>query len=166
VKHVFRCLGFVAFLATLACSAPPTDARFVAKPPDATSFALVAPALVHSCGTLDCHGKVARSFRIYGATGLRLNPNDRPSATSTTTPDEIAQTYASLVGLEPEILSSVVAAGGANPERLTFVRKARGSEGHKGGSVVKIGDDEDVCITSWLSGHADNGACSRALSLP
>jgi hypothetical protein len=63
-------------------------------------------------------------------------------------------------------MSSVVAAGGANPERLTFVRKARGTESHKGGAVVVPGDARDVCITSWLRGAADADACTAALSLP
>jgi hypothetical protein len=47
------------------------------------------------------------------------------------TSDEIAQDYLSVVGLEPETMSDVVSGG--DPSMLTMVRKARGTEAHKGG---------------------------------
>ena len=122
--------------------------------------------LIQACGTLDCHGQAGRNLRLFGDTGLRFSPLDVPSTLIPTTNDEIAQDYASVVGLEPEIMSAVVASGGADPERLTFVRKARGTESHKGGAVVVPGDARDVCITTWLSGHADASSCTAALSLP
>ena len=134
--------------------------------PDATSFPPVAAMLVQACGTLDCHGAVGRNLRLYGDTGLRFSATDVPSTLIATTSDEVAQDYASVVGLEPEIMSQVVASGGASPERLTFVRKARGTESHKGGIVVTPGDARDVCITTWLQGNADASACTAALSLP
>jgi len=147
-----------------ACSTP-SDSRFVATPPDAASFALVAPVLVHHCGSLDCHGTPQRNLRIYGKEGLRLAPGDRPLHPDVTTPGEIAEDYASVVGLEPELMSAVVAEGGAHPERLTFVRKARGQEAHKAGTaVIQQGDDSDTCITSWLAGKTDAAACDRALT--
>ena len=49
---------------------------------------------------------------------------------------------------------------GEHPELLTFVRKARGTEAHKGGTLITPGDDQDVCITSWLAGH-DRSDCVR-----
>lgn len=156
----------IAVAVALACSAPPPDARVVETTPDATSFPLVAGMLVQACGTLDCHGAIGRNLRLYGDTGLRYSPTDVPSTLIPTTGDEVAQDYDSVVGLEPEIMSEVVASGGASPERLTFVRKARGTEAHKGGAVVVPGDDRDVCITSWLGGRANAGACTAALSLP
>jgi hypothetical protein len=157
-------LAFVAV--TLACSQPAPDARFVATTPDAASFPAVSAMLIQACGTLDCHGTVARNLRLYGDTGLRYSATDVPSALVPTTNDEIAQDYDSIVGLEPETMSQVVASGGASPERLTFYRKARGLEAHKGGAVVGQGDARDVCITTWLQGHADGDACTAALSLP
>ena len=75
-------------------------------------------------------------------------------------------TYRSLVGLEPTVMSAVVDGHGAHPELLTFVRKARGLEAHKGGSLITPGDDQDVCITSWLAGQTDLNACSSARPLP
>jgi hypothetical protein len=56
-------------------------------------------------------------------------------------------------------MSDVVKSGGANPERLTFYRKARGLEEHKGGTIVQAGDPQDTCITSWLASHVDVAAC-------
>jgi len=162
------CVAFAAWtaLAAPACSAPSPDARFVATPPDRATFPPVAEELVHRCGTLDCHGSSSRNLRIYGSTGLRLDPGDRPSATQASTPAEIDRDFDGIVGLEPEILSEVIASGGAAPERLTLVRKARGGEEHKGGAPFTAGDDQDKCLTSWLAGHADADACARALALP
>ena len=90
----------------------------------------------------------------------------RPSAVApqggrTTTPDEHQATYQSLVGLEPTVMSEVVASHGQDPELLTFVRKARGQEAHKGGALIMPGDDQDVCITSWLAGATDTIACAQ-----
>jgi hypothetical protein len=172
-RHLVASIGAVLVaalvsLATLApaCSSPPADARFVATPPDTTSFPPVALMLIQACGTLDCHGTVGRNLRLYGNTGLRYSPTDVPTALTPTTDDEIAQDYLSIVGLEPEIMSAVVASGGANPERLTFVRKARGEESHKGGVVITPPDARNICLTTWLAGQADPSACTAALKLP
>jgi hypothetical protein len=117
------------------------------------------------CGTIDCHGTAYRNLRIYGSGGLRWSPGDRPFMPLCNTPDEIAQDYLSVVGLEPETMSAVVA--GADPSMLTMVRKARGTEAHKGGRIWTQGDDSDTCLTSWLTGgDADAGAaaCDRAIT--
>jgi hypothetical protein len=150
----------------LACSSPSPDARFIETMPDTTTFPAVSAMLLQACGTLDCHGTVARNLRLYGDTGLRVSPTDVPSTLIPTTAEEVSQSYDSVVGLEPEIMSQVVASGGADPERLTFIRKARGTESHKGGAVVVPGDPRDVCMTTWLQGHADAVACAAALNLP
>ena len=149
-----------------ACSSPAPDARFVATTPDTASFPPVAAMLVQACGSLDCHGTVGRNLRVYGDTALRFSPLDVPSTLIPTTADEVAADYASVVGLEPEILAQVVASDGANPERLTLVQKARGGENHAGGIVVVPGDVRDTCMTTWLKGNADVTACTAALSLP
>lgn len=147
-----------------ACSAPPSDSRFVATAPDRATFAPVADLLVHRCGSLDCHGSAARNLRLYGYSGLRLSPKDKPSAPpATTTNDEYDADYLSVVGLEPELLSQVVAQGGANPERLTLVRKAQGLEAHKGATLFFAGDDQVACLDSWLASHTDTAACVRAV---
>jgi hypothetical protein len=150
-----------ATLATIfACSTPSSDPRFVATTPDRASFPAVSELLGHRCGTLDCHGNSYRNLRIYGHEGLRLD--GMPTAQGMTTVAEYDQNFQSIVGLEPELMSAVVSQGGAQPERLTFVRKARGAEDHKGGSLMKAGDIEDQCITSWLAGRTDLAACANA----
>ena len=149
----------------LACSTAPSDARFVATPPDAGSFPPVALMLVQACGSLDCHGTVARNLRLYGNTGLRLSLDAVPTALTPTTNAEVDQDYLSVLGLEPEAMSAVVAAGGADPERLTLMRKARGTESHKGGARIVPGDSRDRCLTTWLAGATDASSCNAALKL-
>jgi hypothetical protein len=117
----------------------------------------VADYLGHRCGSLDCHGDTQRNLIIYGCHGLRLEggvPTCPPSRLPQATPDEYAATYASLVGLEPEVMNEVIANHGADPDSLTFIRKARGEEAHKGGTLIDAGDVQDQCITMWLVGSA------------
>jgi hypothetical protein len=83
----------------------------------------------------------------------------------TTTALEYDDTFQSLVALEPEIMTQVVEQGGAHPERLTFVRKARGTEEHKGLQIWAEGSIEDQCVTTWLAGKADHTTCVNALSV-
>lgn len=157
-------VSFSAFAAALefACSAPPADARFVATLPDQTTFPAVATMLIQACGSLDCHGTLGRNLRLYGNTGLRYSNSDVPTALTPTTDAEIEQDYGSIVGLEPETLSAVVASGGTDPQRLTFYRKPRGLESHKGGTVIDAGDARDICLTTWLAGSADMSECAYA----
>jgi hypothetical protein len=163
-----RLLALAAFLVALgACSTPPSDARYTPSAlPDRATFPPVAELLVVRCGSLDCHGTVGRNLRLYGSAGLRWSPSDRPLAPPCDTPDEVDQDYQSVVGLEPEAMSAVVAAGGASPEQLTIVRKARGTESHKGGAIWSAGDPSDTCLTAWLAGQAvaSSAACTSALT--
>jgi len=146
----------------VACSTPASDARFSGAVPDRVSFPPVADLLVKRCGTLDCHGSAYRNLRLYGSQGLRLSPSDQPVSKGQTTQAEYDEDFRSVVGLEPEVMSTVVSEGGANPDRLTFVRKARGTEHHKGGSLMQAGDPQDQCITSWLAGQTDVAVCVSA----
>jgi len=153
-----------SWLLLAACSVPPSDARSTPQAlPDATTFPAVAELLDVRCGSLDCHGTVGRNLRLYGSAGLRWSPTDRPFVPACDTQDEIDQDYESVVALEPEVMAAVVAAGGANPDDLTMVRKARGLEAHKGGQIWTQGDDSDTCLTSWLSGSASASACAKGL---
>jgi hypothetical protein len=141
------------------CSSPPVDARFTELVPDRTSFPHVAQALERHCGELDCHGTPYRNMRIYGNEGLRWLATDRPLSPPCTTSAEVTQDFDSVVGLEPEIMASVVAGHGADPGQLTMIRKALGTEAHKGGVIMLAGDALDVCLTSWLASQTDVGAC-------
>jgi hypothetical protein len=159
----------LAVAVVAACGGPPDDAKVGVIAPDRAQFPPVSMLLDHRCGSLDCHGKRTRNLQIYGCEGLRLgdaSPGCRNSSGSDTSVEEHDATYRSLVALEPAVMTEVVLNKGANPELLTFVRKARGTEAHKGGTLITPGDDQDVCITSWLAGMTATDACARALALP
>ncbi len=153
----------VAVCAAAACSTPPSDPRYTPSAlPDQTTFAPVAQMLGVRCGTIDCHGTPWRNLRIYSSGGLRYAPDAQPFVPPCDTPDEVAQTYLSVVGLEPEATSQV--ASGGDPGQLTLVRKPRGTEAHKGGQLWTQGDDADTCLVGWLAGAPDTQACARAMA--
>jgi len=161
--------GCALACALASCSSVPADARIGVVTPDGSeaAFGPVSDFLDHRCGSLDCHGQIGRNLRIWGCEGMRLDPNDLPGiCPQGTTPAEHQATFRSLVGLEPTVMSVVVEGHGAHPELLTFVRKARGTEAHKGGQLMMPGDPQDQCITDWLSGQDDQtiqSTCTQAL---
>jgi hypothetical protein len=166
MKRRYR--GAVALLAA-ALAAPgcarQADSEGDLHFPDRATFPAVASALDRRCATLDCHGTPERNLRLYGRSGLRLDPADVPGSGDTTEAEHDAS-YESIVGLEPEIMSLVVSERGRAPERLTLIRKARGIEAHKGGARIALGDDSDVCLTSWLGSAPDEEVCALAADLP
>lgn len=143
------------------CSTPDSGARVDAVGPSREQFTFVAPVLVRRCGSIDCHGSRFRNMRVYGYGGQRRDGGIRPDLPTYVTEDEADGTYESVVGLEPEIMREVVQSGGAAPERLSFVRKGRGDEDHKGDNRIARGDDSDRCIVSWLANAVDKEACAR-----
>jgi hypothetical protein len=155
-------------LAALACFGEAVEMRpeprFLQAPPRA-SFEPVADALQVTCGTLDCHGQTGRNLRLYGERGLRLDPRSN-SAEGVTTAAEYEANFWAIVGLEPEALSAVVRDQGTDPQRLTLVRKARGTDEHTGGALMKRGDDLDLCLTSWLAGTVRTAACEAIALAP
>lgn len=150
-----------------ACSGPPAGTVDVVGPQRST-FPPVHAALEPTCGTLDCHGQPGRSFQLWGNYGQRLAANDIPSDPdgggdrARSSAEEIDASYRSLVALEPEIMADVMRDQGAHPERLTLIRKARGTEAHKGGTLMHEGDPLDRCITTWIAGTVDQSACAVA----
>lgn len=129
--------------------------------PSRAGFERVADAMQPHCGTLDCHGQAGRNLRLFGGRGLRLLAGANPLA-GDTTPEEYDATFWSVVGLEPETMSAVVADKGADPERLSLIRKARGHERHKGGTLMNAGDALDQCLLSWLAGALSDAPCQTA----
>ena len=188
--------------AVASCSSVSEQRIGVYAPPFSTSsFEPVGNFLLHRCGTLDCHGQSGRNFRVWGCDGMRLESEQAstctpdPAGGGPTTVDEYESTYRSLVALEPQLMSAVFLGcdgqtgpdGGAayppgascHPEYLTFVRKARGTEAHKGGQLICVEppcppgvpnpdpyDPQDVCIVSWLENETDHAACGKALTIP
>lgn len=109
-----------------------------------------ADVLSRRCGSLDCHGRIARPLRIYGQNGLRLDPNDFPGGRPRTL-DESRATYLSVIGLEPERVGVLV------------IDKAIGRERHKGGRI--FADESDpgyLCLASWLRGAVDVASCASS----
>lgn len=149
-----------AVLVAASCSTPDDAKRVDPIGPDAKDFAAVADALQYRCGSLDCHGTMYRNLRMFGYGGLRLDASHTPE-TPGTQPAEVTATYDAIIGLEPEIMREVTLAKGAGSDRLTFVRKGRGDEDHKGGRRIVRGDDADKCVQSWLAGSVDGDACKR-----
>lgn len=133
--------------------------------PDQSAFDSVSPVFERRCGTLDCHGQVGRPLRIYSGLGLRL-PNDAGNlpGTGATTPDEIATNYRTVIGLEPEEMTRVIA--GLDPPRaLLILKKPLMLEAHKGGpAFAPSGDPGETCITSWIEGAVDKNACTQAIA--
>jgi hypothetical protein len=133
--------------------------------PDQKDFAMVSPVLEHRCATLDCHGQVGRPLRLYSGNGLRI-PNDAGNlpGTNPTTPDEITANYRSVIGLEPEEMTRVIA-GEDPPRSLLLLKKPLLLEAHKGGpAFAPSGDPGETCITSWIQGTVDQTACNAAIA--
>jgi hypothetical protein len=93
----------------------------------------VSAVLEHDCGTIECHGAPSRPLRIYGRNGTRAS-KDSAVGVEATTDEELAHNRDSVCGLEPELMTAV-AAGDAEIEALTVVRKPRLFEAHKADRV-------------------------------
>jgi hypothetical protein len=161
----FGALVCVAFCAAFACSGADGAQLHTVIVPSDTDFGVVAETLDQHCGSLDCHGSAGRHLRLQGQFGRRLDPTDVPGGRETT-PDEVTADYQSVCGLEPELLARVLAEGGAHPERLTIVRKAREMEKHTGGKVFPEGSQGDLCLLSFLAGAVDVASCNNSLGDP
>lgn len=158
-------------LAMAACSAPASNARTIYQAPDPATFPPLGDTLENHCGSLDCHGNIARNLRVYGVNGMRLDPNDvtgfenNTGSASKTTQAEYDATYRSVTMIEPELMGEVIDHHGADPQLLTIVRKARGTEKHKGGAPMPPGSPGDLCLVSWLAGQIDKAACGACADL-
>lgn len=164
--------------AALGCTGPDFGPLDVVGPPfstavggkDGSAFRPVSEVLEKRCGTLDCHGTPFRPLRIYGQLGLRLpiaqkdwkgKPEDYAKYYSgdgslPTTADELLANYQSVVGLEPELTTKVVEQQ-LLPEALTFIRKPRLAEKHKGGKIWDQAKPGDLCLTAWITAGPSSG---------
>lgn len=139
--------------------------------PPFEDFKKVSPVLEQRCGTLDCHGNTARPLRLFGNIGLRApdpmyanDPNYYPGGKVATTENEQMLNYRSVCALEPELLTQVMTKvidedtdEPTSPDVLTFVRKPRLSEKHKGGRIWDQGKPGDRCITAWVLNEYEPG---------
>jgi hypothetical protein len=168
----------LAGLLVVGCSGPDEAAVVTVKcpPGDPASFRPVSAVVEQRCGTLDCHGSSFRPLRIYSRYGLR-RPELRdaggeldydeyfPGGDELTTEAELEENLRSICGLEPELMTQVVD-GTADPDVLSFIRKPRLREKHKGGLIWYKGDTGDQCMTNWLQGGKDVSKCQQELSHP
>jgi hypothetical protein len=172
MKIACRSLILAAAALVVGCSGVPQKQIGIDAPSGSEhEFAPVGDYLEHRCGSLDCHGQVGRNLRIWGCEGMRLDAHDISSCSrqlggTPTTPAEHQATYRSLVGLEPNVMTTVVEGHGQDPELLTFMRKATGLEAHSGGQLIVVGDGQYDCLVSWLAGHTDFAACMSAIAHP
>jgi len=135
----------------------------VALPPRA-GFDAVSGMLGARCGALTCHGSAGRNLRLYHVNGRRLSAFAISGEGETTTAEHDAN-YLSVVSLEPELMSAVVSAGGADADRLTLVRKSRGEEAHAGTWLLVAGGAADGCLRSWLAGAVDEPLCAAGAEI-
>jgi hypothetical protein len=126
-------------------------------------ISLVQPVVERRCGSLDCHGKLPRGFRVYGQYSLRL-PNDAGLVVGSgaTTPDEALATYVSLLGLQPELMDAFARKSPRTSDDaygLLILSKPLGIERHRPGPSIRKGEPAERCITSWMIGATDASAC-------
>jgi hypothetical protein len=168
--------------ALLSCGGDFED-KIVVACPDVASFASVSPVLEKRCGSLDCHGSIARPLKVFGSYGLRLydatevcvsgeicdyeaaKENLTFGGGKPTTSDEHEQTRRSVCGLEPERTNQVVR-GERDPRELMLLRKPLLIERHKGGQLLLKGGAGAVCIESWLRGEVEVADCQLAAAEP
>ncbi|MSP25188.1 MAG: hypothetical protein EXR75_08490 [Myxococcales bacterium] len=171
-------LGLTGCVVDLAPPAP-------LERPTLEQFKTVSPLMEQRCGSLDCHGSLARPFRVYGVRGLRfvdiLNPDQAlelvdpelvrangsypGTGGKPTSEAEYTQNWRSACALEPEKLTQVTR-GELDPDALLLLKKPLGVEGHKGAAVFIKGSSDYVCITSWLDGEVSESECALALKNP
>lgn len=149
-------LGFLC--GNLAACDPSEGPRMTASVPSDEDFSAVSRVLELRCGSLDCHGAPARNFRIYGHFGLRHNGSDVPGGRATTE-EEVMETYASIILLQPEVLHRVFTGDAALNEWIVFA-KGQGLYEHQGGPALPPGGDAELCLVSWARGDVDVEACA------
>ena len=143
--------------------------------PDPTDFRLVNNMLERRCGTLDCHGDLARPFTVYGQNSLRrpggevdaVDPDQYyTGGIEPTLEFELQGTYASACALEPEEMDAVVK-GSEEPDTLTLLRKPRLDEKHKGGRLWGRGTLKgDACLVGFVTNSLDKTTCIAELEEP
>ena len=145
------CLGAEATATqTFKC---PSRESFTGEPADGGADLLAVSAFMERrCGTLDCHGSTLRPMRLLGRYGLRDPGQHNVTGGAPTTAAEVNENYASVCNVEAEQMDKAAEDFGQSAEKLLVLQKARGVEGHKGGTIVTQGTPGDDCILGWLRG--------------
>jgi hypothetical protein len=153
-----------AAVLAFGCSGPADKEQFQLTLPTTTDFNLVSDSLESRCGTLDCHGSLARNMRLYGFHGVRLKKGDI-SGMGATSSDEYTANYESVVTISPEVLSAIVARKGQGFDKWIVVTKGSGAENHKGGSRFVKNDVTYGCLLSWIQGTVNMDACMTSATV-
>jgi hypothetical protein len=166
-NRALRALGLAAFaglasVSFFACSGPKDGELFPGTFPSADMFQPVSAALEMRCGTLDCHGSFSRNLRVYGKNGIRAGKDI--SGVQNTTEDEVQLNYDSVVSIEPEKFSNIVAHAGQGFDKWIMITKGTGAEHHKGASRFVKGDPTYVCLLSWVTGALNIDACTQSVA--
>jgi hypothetical protein len=162
-------VAIVGVFCSSACSVNSSQISDLSLPDRDQFTKSVSPFMEQRCGALDCHGQIGRPLRLYSVNGLRMqdSPMDKTMRdTRATTPDELVANYFSVVGLEPEEISTSNQTMGAYDDFL-LLKKPLDIEGggvrHKGGPVLRASDPGFGCLTSWIGGQVDAAKCTAAL---
>jgi hypothetical protein len=172
-RRAFALIALAGIALAIACSPPPKGELDLKTGTRASpnSFRVNGVNIVFEkrCGSLDCHGSLARNLRIYSGRGLRL-PNDAglTPGVGNTSLEEITASYQSIISLEPEATNAVI--DGADPATLQILKKPLEIEKHKGGQAIRKNDDAERCIASWFKeaplDPIDKTACAAAANFP
>jgi len=145
------CLGADA-TATQTFKCPSREA-FSGEPADGGADVLAVSAFMERrCGTLDCHGATLRPMRLFGKFGLRDPGQHNVTGGAPTTAAEIDANYTAVCNVDAEQMDKAAQDFGQSAEKLLVLQKARGVEGHKGGTIVTQGTPGDDCLLGWLRG--------------
>ena len=123
--------------------------------------------MAQRCGALDCHGQTGRPLRLYSTNGLRknLSPN-KGRDTRELQLDELTDNYFSVVGLEPEEITTSMATQGQYTQFLLLLKPLSiegGGVRHKGGPVLRSTDQGFDCLASWAAGSVNAANCQAGL---
>lgn len=171
---LFICVAFIVGCARDFAEPQP----FACPTVPVEDFRYVSSVLERRCGSLDCHGDLARPLRIMGSNGLRLFTPEQfdspaaaqeagvtPGGLEATTELELEQNRESLCGVEPELTEQVVI-GNVDPTELMIIKKPSLRERHKGAQVFFKGGAGEACTASWLRGAVSIADCIEAVQSP
>jgi hypothetical protein len=164
--HTACCLALSGALASMAlsCASKPdassTPSLQVSDVDPAGFRDNVEPVFERRCASMDCHGQVNAGMRLYSEDGLRLPNSDGLAAGSgPTSVDEINANYIAIVGLQPELVNSLMANPGRTADdvrHLLILAKPLQLERHKGGPALLLGEPAEECIEIWLLGQMES----------
>ncbi len=123
---------------------------------DGDSYAINVQTYVgYRCGSLDCHGDMGRTLRIYAERGLRSQDVLRNQQVSNSEISENLLSFAALDSL-----------GGPVEENLVLLKGLAVSAGgmaHEGGAVWSDTNAAGYrCLAAWLAGRGEDAAAQAA----